>query len=213
MIDLGTCLLAALAAAAAVVPLGRLWRPAARQPAPAVVDHPCQERPTPASTTAWADLLDTVARHVRGGFSLSVAFDQALATHPIAGQAVAPGQSFQRVLRATTRDPDESTVVHSLAVAHSFGGAVSSGLQAAVSVLRERAAVRADIAVHSAQARLSARVLTAVPVVFASWSLVGSRSFRGAVATPAGAVAMLLGAVLNMAGWVWMRRTVARAGR
>lgn len=164
---------------------------------------------TVADTTAWADLLDITARHVRSGLSLPAAFHLALQTHPIDGAAIHPDARFHDVVGATTPDPDEATVVHSLAVTHALGGHVSAGLQAGTSVLRERAAVRADIAVHSAQARISARVLTAVPIVFSSWGVLFSRSFRGAVASPAGVVAVVVGVALNTIGWWWMRCIIA----
>jgi tight adherence protein B len=167
----------------------------------------------PPSAIAWADLLDAVARHVRSGRSLSTAFRQALDTHPVDGTVIHPDASFHDVVHSASTDPDEAAVIHALAVAHSFGGAVAAALQATVSVLRERAAVRADIDVHSAQARLSARVLTAVPIVFSGWGLMFSRSFRSAVATPAGVVAAITGVLLNLGGWCWMRHAIAQVHR
>ena len=84
---------------------------------------------------------------------------------------------------------------------------------AAAALLRERDTIRAEASAHSAQARLSARVLTAVPLVFASWSTVTSDSFRHSLATPVGSACVALGAVLNLAGWRWMRRVVGGATR
>jgi tight adherence protein B len=159
---------------------------------------------------SWPDLLDTVARHVRSGHSLASAFDRALAAHPVDGQSIHGGTTLAAAIRGTSTDRDESTVIHSLAMAHALGGPVASGLQAGVSILRERAAVQADIAVHSAQARLSARVLTSVPVAFSLWGTAFSRSFRGAVVTPAGLLAVAAGGILNVAGWASMRRIVRR---
>ncbi len=105
---------------------------------------------------------------------------------------------------------DEAVVVQVLGAAAELGGPVAATLDAGASLLRERVAAREEALAHSAQARLSARVLTAVPVAFAAWSAVGSGSFRAAVLTPAGTAAVALGGALNLAGWWWMRRVVAR---
>ena len=70
---------------------------------------------------------------------------------------------------------------------------------------------RAEARAHSAQARLSARVLTLVPVGFAGWSVVASTTFRRALFTPAGITSAALGLLTNAAGWWWMRRIVGRA--
>jgi len=168
---------------------------------------------TAPSAIAWADLLDATARHVRSGCSLTTSFHLALGTHPVDGAVIHPDASFHEVVHSASIDPDEAAVIHALSAAHSFGGAVAAALQATVSVLRERAAVRADIDVHSAQARLSARVLTSVPIMFSAWGLVFSRSFRAAVATPAGVVATVTGVLLNLGGWWWMRHAIAQVHR
>ena len=69
-----------------------------------------------------------------------------------------------------------------------------------------------DAAVQSAQARLSARVLTSVPVAFSLWGVAFSRSFRSAVVTPVGLCAVAVGAILNATGWLSMRRIIGRVG-
>jgi Flp pilus assembly protein TadB len=72
-------------------------------------------------------------------------------------------------------------------------------------------ALRAEAEVHSAQARLSARVLTAVPVGFCCWTVATSSAVRAAWFGPLGAVCAVSGGLLNLAGWWWMRHLVARA--
>jgi Flp pilus assembly protein TadB len=84
-------------------------------------------------------------------------------------------------------------------------------VQTGANMLRERAAVRAEAAAHAAQARLSARVLTVVPIGFAAWSATASHAFRRAVATPAGVTSAALGIVVNLVGWWWMHHIVRRA--
>jgi tight adherence protein B len=173
-----------------------------------------QISPSAASCTecSWPDLLDTIARHVRSGHSLVSAFERAIAAHPVDGQSIHGGTTLDSVIRGTSTDRDEATVIHSLAVAYALGGPIAAGLQAGVSMLRERAAVHADVAVQSAQARLSARVLTSVPVAFSLWGVAFSRSFRSAVVTPVGLSTVAAGAVLNATGWWSMRRIIGRVG-
>jgi tight adherence protein B len=141
---------------------------------------------------------------------LLVAWSSALDERPIAGQAVAPGRSLADTVVGTTGDADEAVVVQSLAAASELGGPMAATIDAAAALLRERDAIRAEASAHSAQARLSARVLTAVPLVFASWSTVTSDSFRHSLATPVGSACVAMGTLLNVAGWRWMRRVVRR---
>ena len=62
---------------------------------------------------------------------------------------------------------------------------------------------------HGSQARLSARVLTIVPLGFASWSAVASDSTRDIyVSTLAGGICASSGLALNVLGWQWMKRII-----
>jgi tight adherence protein B len=106
---------------------------------------------------------------------------------------------------------DEAVVVHVLATAARLGGPMAATVQSGAALLRERAAVREEARAHSAQARLSARVLTVVPMSFAAWSYAASSSFRHAVATPAGSASIAAGVAFNVVGWWWMRHIVREA--
>ncbi len=77
--------------------------------------------------------------------------------------------------------------------------------------LRKPAAARSERRAHGAQARLSARVLTIVPLLFAAWSAVASRRTRDIYLTSfAGGICAVSGLVLNMLGWQWMKRTIGQ---
>lgn len=169
---------------------------------------------TPSSSAAdWATLLDVVSTQLRSGDSLLTAWSAALSERPIQGQVVAPGRSLAATVAATTTDADEAVVVQAVAAAMALGGPMAATIDAAAALLRERDAIRAEASAHSAQARLSARVLTAVPLLFAAWSSVTSESFRNSLGTPVGLVCIALGGLLNLGGWRWMRRIVAGAAR
>ncbi len=160
-----------------------------------------RRRPTP-SAGEWATLLDRMAAEVRIGASLTTALDTALAngTLPVPGTSAAPLD-------------DETFVAHAIDTARALGGPAAATLDAAAAQLRERVALQAEAQVHSAQARLSARVLTAVPVVFCLWNVATSPTVRAAWLGPIGMVCAVVGGVLNLTGWWWMRRIVARVAR
>jgi Flp pilus assembly protein TadB len=84
-------------------------------------------------------------------------------------------------------------------------------LQAAASVIRERRAAAANAATHSTQATASATLLTGLPVAVCGVGMMASRSFRHTVFTAQGAAVTLAGLVLNMIGWVVIRRIIRAA--
>lgn len=159
----------------------------------------------------WAELLDAVAADVRSGSSLAAALARAQHRSPVHGAAIQPGRHLPFAVPATPIPVDEAVAVQALSAAHALGGPVAATLHAGAALLRERAAIRAEAQAHSAQARLSARVLTAVPLVFAAWSLASSRSFRTALLSPVGLASAALGCVCNLIGWWWMRHIVRQA--
>jgi len=63
---------------------------------------------------------------------------------------------------------------------------------------------------QSAQARLSAVVMTVLPVAMLALLLATSASTRAAAAGGPGIMAITVGGILNLAGWRWMRRIVGR---
>jgi Flp pilus assembly protein TadB len=67
--------------------------------------------------------------------------------------------------------------------------------------------------VHSAQARLSARVMTALPLAMLMLLVATSDSVRRVTVSPFGALVVTVGVALNLIGWRWMRATIERAGR
>ena len=160
----------------------------------------------------WARLLDDISSEVRSGSSIDTAWREAWQRHDLAGRVLHRGSTWRDVDPARCT-PDEAIVVHVVTAAAHIGGAVAATIDAGAALLRERAAMHADARAQSAQARLSAQVLTAVPIVFAGWSLATSASVRAASTTAPGLVAVTAGSLCNLAGWRWMRRIVERASR
>ena len=75
--------------------------------------------------------------------------------------------------------------------------------------IRERADIRADRRAQSAQARLSAQIMSALPIGFTGWAVAtDSRTARFVFGTPFGLVCLGAGVGLDVLGWRWMRRIV-----
>jgi tight adherence protein B len=161
----------------------------------------------------FAVLLDGIARRVRSGSSLtSAVVDEIDRATPLGvlHDRLADGGSLAAALAGVVpRDADLALTVQALSAAAHLGGPVAATLDEAAAVLRERAAARAERRAHAAQARLSARVLTVVPLVFASWSAAASQRTRDIyLSSMSGGICVAAGVALNAAGWQWMKRTI-----
>lgn len=166
--------------------------------------------PSPAQIAGWCDAL---AREVRSGASLGAALRTveppqygSLGTIPHAlGRGVPVADALSAV---TSASPDEQAALSVLGACALHGGPAAQPLDRVATTLRRRAADAAERAVHSAQARLSARVMTVLPVAVLALLVTTSPPVRSIVASPIGASSITFGLVLNAAGWIWMRRIV-----
>ncbi len=124
------------------------------------------------------------------------------------------GAALVDALRAVrTVGGDEALLRQALVGAASMGAGSGAALDRAAAVLRDRAAMSEERRAWGAQARLSARVLTIVPVAFGGWMLVSNDSTRtAALGSPIGLAALAAGAALNATGWWWMRRIIGGRG-
>lgn len=165
---------------------------------------------------AWCE---QVARGVRAGHSLGRAVVQAAIDVPAGAGA------FQPVIRALSRGRglaealDEAVVDNSpssasglvvpvLTACAELGGAAALPLERVAATLHARSAERAERRTNSAQARLSARVLSTVPVGVLGLLVVAEPAVRSILATPAGAACVVLGGLFNLTGWCWMRHLI-----
>jgi Flp pilus assembly protein TadB len=103
---------------------------------------------------------------------------------------------------------DVRLVLDVVRVAARLGGPPAAAIDRTGSTLRVRAADCEERAAHAAQARLSAHVLTAVPLAMLALMATLDPDVGHAVATPIGSLCILFGLGLNLAGWTWMRRIV-----
>jgi Flp pilus assembly protein TadB len=144
---------------------------------------------TALAAAAWCE--DT-ARRVRSGDTLRVAADR---PRPPAVDA------DRRLLDGVLADLDR------------HGGASAEVLDRCAERLRARAADRREIRLQSAPARLSARVMTLVPMVTLALLTATNPGVRAHLATTAGLVALTVGGGLNLVGWRWMRRLIGRSAQ
>jgi Flp pilus assembly protein TadB len=201
--------LVAPCAAACVIALGVRFRP----PRPPRSDE--VHAAAPRSTVDGAlHVLEDIERDLRTGSALHGATCEALRRRPATlsdlRRALGAGATLSCALdSAETRDGAELLVLQTLRTCERTGGRMGSAVERAVLVLRERRAWERERHVHAAQARLSATVLTLVPLVFAAWGVVTSERVRDAYAhSPVCAIAAGAGLALNALGWLWMRRLV-----
>lgn len=175
-----------------------------------------RRRGPPVHSPDYASLLDGIARQVRSGATLTGAaideIDRSSPLRPVLDR-LDIGDSLTDALKAVdTGGGDLALTVQALSAAAHLGGPIAATLDEAAAVLRERAAARAERRAHGSQARLSARVLTIVPLGFAVWSATISQRTRDVyISTAAGGVSAICGLALNLLGWRWMRRIIGPA--
>lgn len=200
--------------------------PRARRRSRTILCRPRRRRPDlgPDEVAQWCDRL---ARSVRGGSTLTAAIadvpppevcDALIGDIALALDRGTPLRDALMVGSAASTDLGAGAVhldvaLITLRACALHGGPAAEPIDRAASVLRARAADEADRRTHSAQARLSATVMTVLPGAMLLVLLLTSSPVRGVVAGGAGATAIVVGAGLNLGGWCWMRRIIDGAHR
>lgn len=220
-------MIAALCSGVAVLTIAGALRPRpiARSAVPTI--STCRARP--AMTWAWlarragpitaaevASWCEGLARVIRSGSTLVNALrsvEPPDGCRPVIDGVVLALDRGARLtdalaVRSTSAHLDLAvTVLRACAV---NGGPAAEPLDRAASTLRGRATDAAERQTQSAQARMSAVVMTVLPVAMLALLLATSSSTRQAALTSAGLLTIGLGGILNLVGWRWMRRIVAR---
>lgn len=159
-----------------------------------------------------AAALEACSRSLRTGSSLRSAVR---ATDLPIGTALADGHPLPLVLDAwarRARDPAERMAATALALAAATGGPQAQAVDAAARAVRDRISATAEVAAHSAQARLSASVIASLPVVFVAWTLLADhRTAATLLGTPVGWLCLAIGLSLDAVGLVWVRALVRGA--
>lgn len=106
-------------------------------------------------------------------------------------------------------DPDRRLLADAWAVAGTTGAGIAPALLRTTRTLRDRVAVDREITALTAQARLSARVLTILPMGFAALvAMVDHRVRDLLLHTTAGRLGIALGLLLDWIGARWMNHLV-----
>ena len=169
------------------------------------------------------DFLESVARSLRSGSSLPQAALETIdgppaLTWPLSEElgevrsGIASGAPFQQVLE-DWRDRRQLRAVALAVAAMSLGAGVGGerarSIDAVAYTLREHQALRQELAVSAAQARISAVVVAGLPLMFLLLAgSVGGQGGQFLLGTSAGIACLIGGVALNCAGAWWMRRIV-----
>ena len=173
----------------------RPWRPTNRR-AKAAPRDPAHE-------------CDEIARALRSGASLASTISTLdIIDHGDEGSLT---DHLERAI-ADEVDADRILMLRVVATIATEGGSGAEALDRCASRLRARADDRRERRLAAAPARLSAVVMTVLPLGVLALLAVTSASVRTHLGRPVGAVAIGFGLALNIAGWRWMRRTIADRG-
>ena len=147
------------------------------------------------------DALLLLPHHVPGVFQSVVSSIRALHTAPDALTAAT----------STATSEDDRTTLWLLNAALVHGFFVPQALDRGAVVLREIATARGELAVASAQSRLSARILTFIPLGLAGFAALVSDAARNSMFGSAnGFTALCVGLGLSWLGWRWIHRLIAK---
>jgi tight adherence protein B len=182
--------------------------PAPRQP-------PISGGDATAPADAVADWCAALIGHHRAGYGTTGAIANANATYDdinavrhVATDATQRQRSLSEALDevAPNVSPDLRVVIAAISAATASGSAVSPAVIRAEQVLRRRADQRREITVASASARMSAMVLTVLPLVVLGVAAIASATVRAYATSTAGRLTIGIGMLLAGTGWWWIRR-------
>ncbi len=180
-----------------------------------------ERRPVPPDVVAeWCDAIN---RRLRTGQTLRETLLREPADHSLLHTRTEPmrrsldrGASVSDAISAAAaaaapRDPHLHLLWSVLAGSAAFGGSAANPIDRVASTLRLRSADGHERAAQSAQAMMSAHVLTLLPVAVLVVLLTTDPDVRGVTRGGGGIAVVLAGLALNGAGWVWMKRTISGA--
>lgn len=170
-----------------------------------------------------AELADELARRVTVGRSIVSVIADLPRARPMGGPAatwthqvsarIAGGAPLDEAVLEVPAEGDLEVVAMAILAAGGDSGAVCAGLRAAAEVIRIREDTRRRSRAASAQAVLSARVMTSLPPVVLCAAMVLSSGVRQAVASPRMVLVVLIGLALDIVGWRWMGSILSRRAR
>lgn len=164
------------------------------------------------------DAIDLMARAMRAGHPLSAGFKMVAEEAPVP-IAIEFRQLFEEQrfglpfedsllgLAARIRLADVRILVTAILVQHQVGGNLAEVLDNIANLVRERFKLRRQLRVITAQGRISGMVLTFLPVALGLAISVGNPGYMAPIfQEPAGRLMLVVAALLQVVGYLWIRR-------
>ncbi len=163
------------------------------------------------------DVLQLLASSLQSGFSLEHAIEAVVreGSQPAAAElsrAIAEariGADLSDALDSVAARMDSQDMrwtVMAIRIQREVGGNLAEVLRNTIATMRERAFLRRHVKALSAEGRLSAYILVALPIVLGGWLFYSSPSYMQLLYTTTFGLMMLLGSVvLVVVGALWMR--------
>ena len=166
------------------------------------------------------DTLTLISTSLRAGYSLLQAVE-AVATeapNPTArefGRAIAEARLGRPVVQALqgitsrTQSQDFEWAVMAIEIQREVGGNLAEVLQTVSETMRARNRLKGEIRALTAEGRISAIVLAALPFLMALFLYASNRDYILLLFTNTfGIIAVIVGVILMLAGIIWLRRIV-----
>lgn len=166
------------------------------------------------------DLLQLMSSALQSGFSLHQALDAVARDNaqPAAGEFARAlteaklGAELDDCLDTIATRMDSADLrwtVMAIRIQRGIGGNLAEILTTIVGTMRERGFLRRQVRALSAEGRLSAYILVALPLLVGAWLFITDRSYERLLYTTPLGLFMLIGAVvLLVIGGVWMFKTI-----
>lgn len=185
-----------------------------------------RRRVDPAHVAAWCDDLARTLRHgsaLRASLMATIPSDETVEAHAaLLRHRLDRGASVHDACDAWADDLTDSnfvgvevltTFAAVVSAAATLGGGAAAPIDRFAVTMRTRASDDLERGAQSAQARMSAHVMTVVPLAVLALLLLTDGDVRHVVAGPTGATVVVIGLALNGIGGSWMRRIVGPAAR
>lgn len=167
------------------------------------------------------DVLQVLSSMLRSGYGLLQSLDA------MAAEASDPAREwFQRVIMEvrTGRDVVQSLkslsdrvgsvdfawVVAAVEINREVGGDLARTLESLAETIRERDRLRRQVRTLTAEGRMSAYLMLALPPLVALFSSMTNPDFFGVLFHGGGVLVLVLAAVLMVVGYAWMRKIIAK---
>lgn len=189
-----------------------------------------RERPVEVGPAAIADWADHLSRNLRHGTTLHAALSTTAPTDPDLATQCEPLQHWlargATVVDACDEWSDHlhrhrsrgrrtellTTTAAVVAAVAMLGGTAAEPLDRLAATMRQHVSDDLERHAHAAQAKMSARVLTIVPLAVLLLLLLTDDDVRSVVTQPLGLTIVLAGLTINGIGAVWMRH-IASGGQ